>query len=164
MRAWLLAFGLVGSGLVGASTNDAFDRLGETLVGEWVSRPADDGREVRVDYRRTARGTVLVETWQPGTPGETVSVFHRDGGRVLATHYCAQGNQPRLALRDGAGTSFVFEYVDATGLADPARSHLHHLELVPRADGGLERVETYRTRGTDTTTRRRFTRNGAAGH
>ena len=158
MKALALAFGLAASGAASAATNDAFDRLGSALVGDWVSSPTDRGRVVRVDYRTVSKGSVLVESWQAGTTGETVSVFHRDGARVVATHYCAQGNQPRLILRESAGRAFVFDFLDATNLPDASRSHLHHLELRPLPDGRLERIETYRGHGVDETTRLHFTR------
>jgi hypothetical protein len=46
---------------------------------------------------------------------------------LLATHYCPQGNQPRLALagRDTSGLHFVFR--DATDLEPAKESHQHDL-------------------------------------
>ncbi len=62
----------------------------------------------------------------------------------MATHYCAQGNQPRLVLTDGDTKDFVFEILDATNLTDPGSSHLVRLRFTINEDGSLERSETYR--------------------
>lgn len=151
-----LAFSLAAAA---ATPGDGFERL-KAIAGDWQG-DAGGGAALRVGYRPVSRGSVLVETWQPGTRAETMTLFHRDGARVLATHYCAQGNQPRLAMR-GEGGAFVFEYVDATNLADPEASHLHRLVLAPQRDGTLERTETYRSHGREETSRVRLRRVAAA--
>lgn len=133
---------------------DRFERLKTLAVGDWQGEIAG-GATLRVNYQTISRGSALVEIWQPGTRAETMTIFHRDGDRVLATHYCAQGNQPRLALRDGDG--FAFEYLDATNLKGGA-SHLHRLALAPAADGGLQREETYRGAAGEETSRVRLRR------
>jgi hypothetical protein len=108
-----------------APANAAFDQL-KQLVGRW--RPADraDG-SLTIHFTLTAGGTVLVESWEraSGEP-HSLTLYHRDGDTLLATHYCPQGNQPRLALagRDAQGLHFTFR--DATDL-DPAESHQHDL-------------------------------------
>src|SRR5579883_1826017 len=66
-----------------------------SLAGEWEAKTRS-GATVRVVYRLTSASSVLLQTWQPGSTRETVTVFHADNGRLMATHYCAQGNQPRL--------------------------------------------------------------------
>lgn len=134
---------------------DRFERLKTFAVGEWQGETAN-GATLRVDYKTISRGSALVEIWQPGTRAETMTVFHRDGERVLATHYCAQGNQPRLVLQQG-GTEFAFEYLDAANLQAGA-SHLHRLVLAPAADGGLQREETYRGAAGEETSRLRLRR------
>lgn len=139
---------------------ERFERLKTLAAGQWRGETGN-GTAVRVDYRTISRGTVLVEVWQPGTRAETMTVFHRDGERVLATHYCAQGNQPRLALGGNGGDGFAFDYVDATGLKDGA-SHLHRLVLAPLANGGLQREETYRAASGDESSRLSLRRLAAA--
>ena len=106
---------------------EAFAEISK-LVGRW--RPADgaDG-SLTIRFYLTAGGTVLVESWERanGAP-HSLTLYHRDGPALLATHYCPQGNQPRLALagRDAQGLHFTFR--DATDL-DPAESHQHDLWL-----------------------------------
>jgi hypothetical protein len=143
------------------AADDGFDRL-KTIAGDWQG-DAGRGAALHLSYKPISRGSVLVELWQPGTRAETMTMFHRDGARVLATHYCAQGNQPRLAMH-AEGDAFVFEYVDATNLPDAQASHLHRLVLAPQKDGSLERTETYRDHGRDETSRVRLHRSDAAEH
>lgn len=130
---------------------DPFARL-MSLSGHWQAT-GDSGQAMRLGYAPTARGSVLVETWQEGTPGETMSVFHRDRDRIMAPHYCGQGNQPRLVLKAGSDDDLVFEYLDATNLADADASHLVRLRFVIHDDGSLDRIETYRHAGSEQSSR-----------
>ena len=154
---------------VGAGAATAADPVARLLAigGHWQGT-SDNGRIVRLKYAPTARGSVLVETWQEGTAGETMSVFHRDGNRIMATHYCGQGNQPRLVLEPGSDDDLVFDYLDATNLADADASHLVRLRFVIHDDGSLDRIETYRHAGTDESSRlhlrRVEERDPASGH
>lgn len=107
------------------AARDAFEQLSR-MVGTW--RPADKPQSsLRIRFYLTAGGTVLVESWEARGQPHSLTLYHRDGETLLATHYCPQGNQPRLALagRDSGGLHFAFR--DATDL-DPAReSHQHDL-------------------------------------
>jgi hypothetical protein len=150
MRAWFFCLALAAVSAAHAESptlTDRFDAL-KSISGHWQGH-SDNGRAVNIEYAATARGSVLVEKWQAGTSAETMSVFHRDADRVIATHYCGQGNQPRLWLQPGDRTSFVFEFLDATNLPDESASHLVRLQLTTNADGSLERIETYRSHGKD---------------
>src|SRR5262249_12779005 len=100
------------------------------------------------DYRLISNDTVLVEAYNVGSPRETMTVFHADGASLIATHYCAQGNQPRLKLVPSP-KGLVFVFLDATNLPDPEASHLVRLDLSLEPDGSLTRVDTYRERGKD---------------
>lgn len=75
----------------------------------------------------TAGGTVLVESWEARGKPHSLTLYHRDGASLIATHYCPQGNQPRLALagRDRHGLHFAFR--DATDLDPASESHQHDL-------------------------------------
>jgi hypothetical protein len=121
--------------------DEAFAQLSK-LVGRW--RPADraDG-SLSIHFYLTAGGTVLAESWERAT-GEphSLTLYHRDGPSLIATHYCPQGNQPRLALagRDALGLHFTFR--DATDL-DPAESHQHDLWLDLTDPNHPVRTEVY---------------------
>jgi hypothetical protein len=112
------------------------------LVGRW--RPSDraDGSLI-IRFYLTAGGTVLVESWEraKGEP-HSLTLYHRDGPSLIATHYCPQGNQPRLALagRDALGLHFTFR--DATDL-DAGESHQHDLWLDLTDPNHPVRTEVY---------------------
>ncbi len=123
----------------------AFDTV-KSLAGTW--RPADaPDSPLRIRFAATAGGTAVTEEWLRGSAPHSLTVYHRDGATLIATHYCPQGNQPRLALvpaaaGSGAGAPVSFAFRDATDL-DPAESHLVVLSF-KMADGGvLVRRETY---------------------
>jgi hypothetical protein len=117
-----------------------FARL-KGLVGEWRGqRPG--GGEILVAYRLSAGGSVLVETWDLGPGGESLTIYHMNGGELMATHFCPQGNQPRLGLRQVAGTRFDFAFLDATGVkTGQGVQHAFWIEIA--ADGTFTRSETY---------------------
>jgi hypothetical protein len=62
---------------------------------------------------------------------EMVSMFHLDGSdRLLLTHYCSVGNQPRLQASVSAdGKTITFNFVDATNLASPDAGHMQRMVL-----------------------------------
>ena len=50
-------------------------------------------------YAVTAAGSAVVETVFPGTEHEMVTVYHADGSDLVLTHYCMEGNQPRMRAK-----------------------------------------------------------------
>ena len=124
------------------SASSAFERM-KALVGIW--RNADNPASLlRIRFTLTAGGTVLVEEWRRGTEPHSVTVYHRDGATLLATHYCPQGNQPRLALVT-AGKFLRFAFRDATDLDPRTESHQHELAFDLINPARPVRSETYRS-------------------
>lgn len=122
------------------AAREAFARL-KALVGAWRGqRP--NGREIGVTYRLTAAGTVLVETWALGPERESLTLYHMDGGELVATHYCPIGNQPRLRLTRTTGDRLDFTFRDATDLA-PGEAHQHDFWIEINGPAALSRGETY---------------------
>ena len=118
-----------------------FDAL-KSLVGRWrASRP--NGRVVEIVYRLTAGGTVLAETWTLGPDRESMTLYHRDGRDLLATHYCPIGNQPRLRLANADPARPRFRFKDATDVAGLGESRLHAFGLDVLGPGRILRTETY---------------------
>ncbi len=110
----------------------AFERL-KGLAGEWQAK-SSRGWDEPVSYELVAGGSVVVESnsFKDAPENTMYTMFHLDGGRLLATHYCASGNQPRLiasGVSDG-GRQLTFTYLDATGL--PSRDHGHMDQAVFR--------------------------------
>ena len=57
-----------------------------------------------------------------------ITMIHLDGDRLLLTHYCGAGNQPRMkATTSPDGKSISFDFVDATNLASPDAGHMHRV-------------------------------------
>jgi hypothetical protein len=129
----------------------AWEMLSRALPGSWVM----DGREGKppfvVSYRLISNGSALVEVWGAGGSHETESIFHLDHADVRMTHYCAQGNQPRLRAVRLTADTIELAFVDVTNRA-PDQDMLvsRTLHVGPTA---LEITETYRhPDGTDETT------------
>lgn len=58
------------------------------------------------------------------SPYEMVTMIHPDGKRLLATHYCAAHNQPRMALVPSkAANQVAFDFIDGTNIA-PGEEHM----------------------------------------
>lgn len=97
------------------------------LVGKWEGTFA--GKPTKADFRLTGDGSALMQVLAEGTRYEMVTMFHMDGSRLLATHYCAAHNQPRMAaVPGGDGKSIQFNYVDGTNIA-PGDSHMDNVKL-----------------------------------
>lgn len=114
------------------------------LVGVW--READKpGSSLRIRFSLTADGTTVVEEWKRGSQPHSLTVYHRDGQGIIATHYCPQGNQPRLAwLPASTRKKLRFEFRDATDLDAATESYLVALAFDLSNDGKIVRSETYR--------------------
>ena len=110
----------------------AFERL-KSLAGEWQAK-SSKGWDEPVSYQIVAGGSVVVESnsFKDAPQNTMFTMFHLDGDRLLATHYCASGNQPRLIASGVSddGRQLTFTYLDATGL--PSRDHGHMDQAVFR--------------------------------
>ncbi|WP_379920935.1 hypothetical protein [Erythrobacter sp. R86502] len=107
------------------NAEEAFSQL-TRMVGVW--RPADNPQSpLRIQFYLTAGDSVLVESWRVRGQPHSLTLYHRDGRSLLATHYCPQGNQPRLELA-GIGTGGLhFTLRDVTDLEPASESHQHDL-------------------------------------
>jgi hypothetical protein len=98
----------------------------ESLTGSWQGKNSL-GEPVKVSYRLTAGGSALLSEIA-GHGEDMITMFHLDGSRLLMTHYCAAGNQPRMV---GAispdGKTLTFNFLDATNLDSPQAGHMHHV-------------------------------------
>jgi hypothetical protein len=100
----------------------------KSLAGNWTGK-GSGGHPVQVSYRVTANGTALMSEINAGTE-DMITMFHLDGSRLLLTHYCASGNQPRMvATASPDGKTVTFNFLDATNLAGPQAAHMHRLVI-----------------------------------
>ena len=99
------------------------------LQGTWSITSHNKLIATQMTYDTGSRGSIVTEQF-----GKELSVFARDGSRLIMTHYCSAGNQPRLRLKDGTPPG-VFDFVmfDITGLDSPKDPHVQ--EVIYRMTG-----------------------------
>jgi hypothetical protein len=120
-----------GAGSPPAAGAAPFDRF-RNLAGEWVA--AEDGEmfkkgDVVARYTVTAAGSAVVETVFPGSPHEMVTVYHADGPDLVLTHYCMEGNQPRMRAKNPKGSRFDFAFDGGTGINPKKDRHMNSASL-----------------------------------
>jgi hypothetical protein len=110
------------------SASVAFDKL-KTLAGHWEASTSKG--KASTTYRLVSSGTALLENTNMPGEEEMITVYYLDGARLLLTHYCEAGNQPRLQADgiDPASNAIDFRFLDATNLANPATGHMHHVVI-----------------------------------
>lgn len=130
----------------------AFNAI-KNLPGTWEGK-STEGEDVRVDFKVTSQGSAVMSEILGHE--DMISMFHLDGpNRLLMTHYCATGNQPRMqATFSPDGKTMTFDFVDATNLASPDAGHMqrmvltlvddnHHTEEWIFVDHGKEHKELF---------------------
>jgi hypothetical protein len=126
----------------------AFEGL-KALAGDWEGSARKGGSDkafpTKATFKVVSNGSAVMLVTDPGTPHEMVTMFHRDDDALLATHYCAAMNQPRLRAAAGASASRVaFDFVDGTNLtAFPGRMQ----GLVLAMPDGAHHTQTWTYRG-----------------
>jgi hypothetical protein len=99
-----------------------FEKM-KALAGSWKGKTSD-GRPVEVSYRVTSGGSALMSEIRGEE--DMITMFHLDGDRLLMTHYCGAGNQPRMkAEASPDGKTVAFNFLDATNLPSPEAGHMH---------------------------------------
>ncbi len=91
----------------------------KTLVGQWEGFMEQDGKQIptAVEVRMTGGGSAIMHLMAKDTPHEMVTMIHPDLKRLIATHYCAAHNQPRMALVPAkAANQVAFQFVDGTNI------------------------------------------------
>ena len=110
-----------GCALAQSDAQKSFDRL-KSLSGTWAGEMS--GQPGTVTYKLVSGGSAIMEDM---SHDGMISMFTLDGDRLLMTHYCGAGNQPRMV---GAispdGKSITFDFLDATNLASPQIGHMQH--------------------------------------
>ena len=135
MRMNLIAIALLAMSAAAPAADDksndsadaaaAWQRL-KTLVGEWEA----DGPmgKMNTTFELIGGGTALVEHERHADMPEMMTVYHLDGKRLLLTHYCMAGNQPRMEAKsyDAATGRLEFRFLDITNLAGPTAAYMRN--------------------------------------
>jgi len=124
----LALFLISGLALAESGGKKTFETL-KSLDGTWEGK-SGRGEPLTVTFRETAGGSALLSEIHGMGKENMVSMIHLDGDRILLTHYCGAGNQPRMQGTIAAdGKSVAFDFVDATNLSSPDAPHMHHLVI-----------------------------------
>ncbi|MCP5397015.1 MAG: hypothetical protein H6918_09865 [Sphingomonadaceae bacterium] len=118
-----------------------FDQL-KALAGTWQIAGRPD-HALRIRFSLTAGGSVLVEEWTANGRPHSLTLYHRNGEGVMATHYCPQGNQPRMALIPDSTGAIRFAFRDVTDLDPTKEQHQHDLWFTLEDTDHITRSETY---------------------
>jgi len=139
------------SALAQTDAQKAFAAI-KNMPGTWEGNTSMG--PVRVNFKVTSDGSAVMSEIQGKE--NMISMFNMDGAnRLLLTHYCAMGNQPRMeASVSPDGKVITFNFVDATNLSAPDAGHMqkmiltfiddnHHTEEWVFADHGKEHKELF---------------------
>ncbi len=113
----------------------------QLLPGAWHAQ-TPRGTNLDVTFKVVSNGSALVETYGVGGAHETVTVFYRDHADLWLTHYCAQGNEPRLRATLATTSDVVLHFVDATNVL-PHQGVMMERRLHLGVDA-FDLTETYR--------------------
>jgi hypothetical protein len=140
--------------LAQSDAQKSFTQL-KSLSGTWEGKNIQ-GMPLEISFRETSGGSALMSEIHGHGPENMISMFHMDGpNRLMLTHYCGSGNQPRMqATVSPDGKTFTFDFVDATNLDSPEAGHMqrvvfavldanHHTEEWTFADHGKQMKEVF---------------------
>ena len=159
--AWLVVSAALFAGqpLAYLAASSAFDKM-KTLMGSWEGTAKEGGTDLpkTTRFQMVAGSTVLAGWLNEGTPHEMVTMFHMDGNNLMATHFCAAHNQPRMVLVSGNDPNqLVFKFKDGTNIHSDS-GHMQQVAFI--FDGATHHLEdwTYIENGREQTTRFDFRR------
>ena len=113
-------------------TSAELERI-KALAGQWASSTKGEQNEqsmpVTVTYEVTAGGSAVVETIDPGTSHEMVSVYHDKNGKLNMTHYCMLGNQPQLEIKNSTAGKIEMGLSAESHALLADQIHMHSLTL-----------------------------------
>ena len=99
-----------------SKSTPAFDMM-KSLEGSWEG-DGPDGKTVHIAYKVVSAGSAVMETIDHSEmEAAMVTVYHLDKDRLMMTHYCSAGNQPRMRLTKSTPTSLEFAMFDISNLA-----------------------------------------------
>jgi hypothetical protein len=140
-----------GTMLAEIDAQKSFQQLA-ALEGNWAGK-GSEGQPVEVSFRMTAGGSALMSEIHGHGHENMITMFHMDGDRLLMTHYCGAGNQPRMKVISSDAKSTTFEFFDGTNIK-PGDGHMqrvtftqpdanHHTEEWVFLDHGTEHKEVF---------------------
>jgi len=151
MKLTILSFSLLLAlpALAGEGVDAAWKSL-QSLAGEWQSASG----KASITYTLVSNGTAVMESMKMPAEPDMVTMYHRDGTGLVATHYCSMGNQPRMRAPDADASTIRFRFADITNLAKPDGGHIKDLTVTfqdhdhmtqewTSVEAGKEQVEVF---------------------
>ena len=129
-----------------ANATQAFDKL-KMLAGRWEA--TTDKGKASAAFQLVSGGTALLERMNMPGEQEMITVYYLDGNRLLLTHYCEAGNQPRMQATsfDPKTDEIDFHFLDATNLPSPDAGHMHRVVIKLHGAGELAEDWTFNRGG-----------------
>jgi hypothetical protein len=118
----ILVIGLLATGMAQTGAPQQFERI-KSLDGKWNGR-SQDGKPVSTSFLTTSGGHTVLQMLHPTGWPEKPTVYHLDRDRVMLTHYCSAGNQPRMVAAPTGTTEIDFKFLDATSLESAETGHM----------------------------------------
>lgn len=113
------------------TSSPAYDKM-KTLVGSWEGTVNEGGKQLttKARFQLISAGSAIAGWLDEGGPQEMVTMFHMDGKDLMATHYCAAHNQPRMVLVTGGDPNrLVFKFKDGTNI-QPDVGHMQQVAFI----------------------------------
>lgn len=109
-----------------STPQQAFDQL-KTLAGSWEG--TFEGKPLHATLRVTSMGNTLMHEMRgDGSADDPITMINMDDGRLLLTHYCDAGNQPRMVgTVSPDGKVVTFDFIDGTNLKTNSMGHMQHV-------------------------------------
>ena len=144
--AAMLLLGSASSGQM--AKNAGFEKL-KSLAGTWEGTMGEGGEKFTTTYRVVSNGTAIEETINGVHAADMVTLYTPDGEKLVMTHYCAAGNQPRMETKPVATDQkdFDFSFVGATNLASASAGHMHHLKITIEDENHITQAWTWSENG-----------------
>lgn len=114
--------------------SEQFEKMKE-LVGSWEgkggTKSSANDEKVYVEYKLTSGGSAIVETLNPGTPMEMMTVYYdQSDGSFALTHYCSLHNHPKMNLESWNKDELNFELEDDSDIDRNNEVHMHALNII----------------------------------
>ena len=132
----------------GSNEETNFDKL-KSLVGSWKGKDSE-GKPVTITYKLVSGGTSIMETLDMADDKEAmITMYHMNGDKLMMTHYCSLGNQPRMqaAKTSKDGSTIAFSFVDITNLASKEDNYMRKLMFTFKDNDHFSQQWTLRMKG-----------------
>lgn len=120
------------------------------LAGEWQMKDEKGNLVPASTFTVTSSGSAVREIMFAGMPHEMTNMYTMDGDSLVVTHYCAQGNQPRMRARlnDGHGhgpNQIHFQFDSVSNLRSPTETYMGDMVLeFVSSDKVVQRWKSYK--------------------